>query len=75
MFAGRRLKGAWRKLMIDHPDRFILAFDNVFAEHWGDYYLEQIELWRKALETLPEDVAHAIAHKNAERLWHLPPEK
>ena len=73
LFDGAALAPEWRDLILKHPDRFILAFDNVFAEHWGDYYLDQIALWRKALETLPEDVAHAIAHKNAERLWHLPP--
>jgi predicted TIM-barrel fold metal-dependent hydrolase len=73
LFDGAELAPDWRKLILKHPDRFILAFDNVFAEHWGDYYLEQIALWRKTLKTLPAAVAHAIAHRNAERLWRLPP--
>ena len=72
LFDGARLKPAWIKLMIDHPDRFILAFDNVFPEHWGGHYISQARLWRRALADLPDPVAHAIAHENAERLWRLP---
>jgi hypothetical protein len=75
LFAGEELKPAWKDLIIQHPDRFVLNFDNVFEEHWGPYYLEQVALWRKTLQQLPADVAHAIAHGNAERLWHLPPAK
>ncbi len=75
LFAGRELAPAWRKLMISHPERFILAFDNVWAEHWGDYYVRQAHLWQDVLSALPPDVAHAIAHKNAERLWRLSPAK
>lgn len=73
MFEGHRLAAPWKRLMLQHPDRFVLNFDNVFAEHWGDFYLEQVKLWRGALKELPEDVAHAVAHGNAERLWCLPP--
>ena len=51
----------------------MLGFDNVFEEHWGRLYVEQVALWREALATLPRDVAHAIAHRNAERLWKLNP--
>lgn len=73
MFDGRKLKPAWKDLIVRYPDRFVMAYDNVFAEHWGRYYLKQIALWRKALADLPHDVAHAVAHGNAERLWRLPP--
>jgi len=71
MFDGDRLSADWRQLMTDHPDRFILGFDNVWAEHWGQFYLDQVTLWRKAINELPVEVAHALAHGNAERLWHL----
>ncbi len=54
---------------------FILAFDNVWEWNWGDMYLRQIALWRKALNDLPASAAHALEHKNAERLWRLPPAK
>jgi predicted TIM-barrel fold metal-dependent hydrolase len=73
MFEGDRLAAPWKSLILQYPDRFVLNFDNVFAEHWGDFYLEQVKLWRGALKELPEEVANAVAHGNAERLWRLPP--
>ncbi len=72
LFDGETLAPEWKNLVIQHPDRFILAFDNVWADHWGSIYLDQIALWRKALKDLPHAVAHAVAHRNAERLWRLP---
>lgn len=73
LFEGDRIAPAWRELILQHPDRFVLAFDNVWPEHWGPYYLEQAALWRKALGALPPEAARALAHRNAERLWRLPP--
>ncbi|MDP6342860.1 MAG: amidohydrolase family protein, partial [Alphaproteobacteria bacterium] len=73
LFDGRRLAPAWKALILDHPDRLVLGFDNVFAEHWGGHYVAQARLWREALAELPDDVAHAVAHGNAERLWRLDP--
>lgn len=73
MFDGDSLNDDWKSLMTEHADRFILNFDNVWEEHWqGDLYIQQARLWRKALGGLPSRAAHAIAHGNAERLWHLP---
>jgi len=73
MFDGEHLGAPWRALVIRHPDRFILGFDNVWERHWTQLYLRQVALWRKALADLPDAVAHAVAHGKAERLWHLPP--
>jgi predicted TIM-barrel fold metal-dependent hydrolase len=67
-----RLSPGWRALVLAHPERFVLAFDNVFPEFWGSMYLDQAALWRTALSALPATVAHAVAHGNAERLWKLP---
>ena len=75
MFDGDHLSAKWKHLMIEHPDRFILGFDNVWPEHWGQYYLDQIKLWRGAIQELPGEVAHDFAHGNAERLWRLAPLK
>jgi predicted TIM-barrel fold metal-dependent hydrolase len=72
MFAGRHLAPEWKALLVDHPDRFLLGFDNVVANNWGPEYLDQIALWRGALADLPDEAADAFAHGNAERLWHLP---
>ena len=71
MFEGERLAPAWKALMSDQPDRFIFGIDNVWPEHWGEKYIEQVALWRKALTELPHEAAHAIGHRNAERLWNL----
>jgi len=73
LFDGGTLSSEWKNLMTQHPDRFILGFDNVWAAHWGSYYLDQVVLWRKVLRELPLEVAHAVAHRNAEHLWRLPP--
>jgi hypothetical protein len=76
LFSGRVIAPAWKALFITHPDRFILAFDNVLGRHWEPgFYLAQANLWQDALRDLPREVAHMVAHKNAERLWRLPPVK
>lgn len=64
---------AWRKLVLQYSDRFILAFDNVWQEDWGWFYIKQAHIWQKVLQSLPSNVAHAVAHRNAERLWGLLP--
>lgn len=72
-FSGKNIAPKWRSRMEAYPRRFILAFDNVWPANWGTFYLKQAALWQKALAELPPDVAHAMAHGNAERLWKLPP--
>ena len=73
IFEGSDLKAEWHKLLISYPDRFVVAFDNVFKGQWGPMYLQQIRLWHRALSQLPAFVADTVGHKNAERLWKLPP--
>jgi len=73
MFVGHHVASHWKALMVLHKDRFVLGFDNVFARNWRNSYVQQVQLWRRALSELPPDVAHAVAHQNAERLWRLPP--
>ncbi len=73
MFEGRSLAAEWKALIVSHPDRFILGFDMVWSQEWRRHYVKEVGLWREALNELPEDVAHAVAHGNAERLWRLPP--
>jgi len=75
MFDGRNLSADWKQLIIKHPDRFIMGFDMVWPEQWGQPYLNEVALWREAIKELPVEVANALAHGNAERLWHLPPVK
>lgn len=73
LFASDDLAPEWKALVLQHPDRFLLAIDNVWPEHWSDKYVRQVQLWRSALDKLPVDVAHAVAHGNAERIWKLSP--
>jgi len=73
MFDDGTLSATWRDLILRYPDRFVLGFDNVWARHWKEFYLPQVKLWRRALSDMPDAIAHAVAHRNAERLWNLPP--
>ena len=73
MFDGAILAPKWRKLVLQHRDRFIFALDNVWARHWEEFYLDQMNYWRKVMAGLPTDVAQMWAHGNAERLWKIPP--
>lgn len=71
MFTGKQLAPGWKNLIIAHPDRFVLGFDNVWARHWRKIYIPQVKLWSNALAELPENAAHMVAHGNAERLWRI----
>jgi len=71
VFEGDHLKPEWKELFVQYPNRFIFALDNVFAEHWSDFYLKQMKYWKKGLAELPAEVSHLIAHGNAERLWKI----
>lgn len=73
LFAGGTLAPPWRDLILRYPDRFVLGFDNVWARHWERFYIPQVKLWRRVLGEMPDAVAHAVAHGNAERLWNLAP--
>ena len=73
LFKGRHLAPEWRDLFIQYPERFVFALDNVFPEHWTSFYLKQMEYWKAALAELPVEVAHLVAHGNAERLWRIAP--
>jgi len=73
MLADGKVTPEWKTVLLRYPDRFILAFDNVWPEHWDEPYSQQVALWQQALLDLPEAAAHALSHGNAERLWRLGP--
>ncbi|MBL4692642.1 MAG: hypothetical protein JKY92_04865 [Magnetovibrio sp.] len=73
MFDGEDLSSGWKTLILDHPDRFVVGLDNTWLKQWDQLYMDQTSIWRAALKKLPNDVAVALAHGNAERLWDLPP--
>ena len=66
------VKNEWKELFQQYPNRFIFALDNVWEKHWSTYYDKQISCWVSALRRATPEVAHAIAHGNAERMWDLP---
>lgn len=72
LFDGGCFTPEWREIFIQYPERFVFALDNVFSEHWSNFYVKQMKYWKKAMAELPVKVAHLIAHGNAERLWHIP---
>ncbi len=65
---GGRLDPAWRAVMLELPDRFLLGTDTFTPERW--YYVgEHARLARQWLAELPRDVAERIAHGNGDRLF------
>lgn len=72
LFAGYTLKPQWALLFKSYPERILFALDNVTQRHWRDFYHYEMRFWMSAMNSLPNDIAHKIAHQNAERLWRLP---
>ncbi len=65
---GGRLDPAWRAVMLELPDRFMLGTDTFTPERW--YYVgEHARLARQWLAELPREVAERIASGNGERLF------
>lgn len=74
LFAASGLRPQWRSLFTQYPTRFVFALDNVSSIWWQEKpYTSQMRHWWNAMGGLPSNVAHAIAHGNAERLWRLAP--
>ena len=60
----------WNTLFIDHPERFVFAFDRVFPNQWT-HYNEDMTYFRNKISNLPNSVAKAIAYDNAMVLFNL----
>lgn len=62
-----KLNDAWRKLLIEHADRFTLGVDTWAVQVW--MFVERAMDWqREVLARLPREVATRIASVNAESL-------
>lgn len=72
LFQGDSLAPDWAALIQAYPDRFVLAIDNVWPEHWTSLYARQVQLWRSALLELGQTTAESVAYRNAVRLYRLP---
>lgn len=67
----RVLRPAWKALLEDFPDRFVIGTDVDPATMSA--YAEEIGYWRGILAQLSPAAAAKLAHGNAERLLKLPP--
>jgi len=41
MLHGDSLSDDWKRFIVHYPDRFALAFDNVWPEYWSDLYVQR----------------------------------
>lgn len=65
---GGKLDPAWRALILDHSDRFLVGTDTYTPERW--FYVEEHAAWsRRWLADLPADVADRVAWKNGETIF------
>ena len=67
---GDTLADDWRRVLVRHPDRFMIGSDTWTVDRL-DQYSGLIGEHRSWLKLLPPDVAEKIAYKNAERLFGL----
>jgi len=67
IYPGEELSPAWRKLFMDHPERFILGTDTWAPIRW-DQVSELADTARAWLAELPAEVARRIASENGARL-------
>ncbi len=67
--ADGRMVPAWRSLLHEMGDRFLVGFDLFVEPHYQLAYVRQTaDYYRGLLGQLEDDVAEAIGHLNAERL-------
>jgi predicted TIM-barrel fold metal-dependent hydrolase len=69
--AGGGLSPAWRALLTEMPERFLVGSDTWINERWGDYenLMQQARRW---LGDLPPAAARRIAWGNGAALFGLP---
>jgi len=67
-----KLREAWRQLICDFPDRFVLGSDQFYGIPGKTReFPHSEEASRAILEGLPTDVAKKVATENAERVYKL----
>ncbi len=66
-----RLSAAWRALLLEFPERFLVGSDTWVNQRW-DYYEGLMQEARAWLGELPPAVAQNIAWGNGARLYGLP---
>jgi hypothetical protein len=61
------IKPGWLALLRDFPDRFVIGTDQFYDDEDDD----RMASARRLVDALPPDLAAAVAHENARRLYHL----
>ena len=72
--SARKLKPVWLALLRDFPDRFVIGTDYFHTSGGGsqrDPNEDALENYRATLAQLPPELAEAIAHGNAEKIYRL----
>ena len=65
------LQPAWRALMLQHPDRFLLGSGTYSTRYWYQVRTT-VANYRRWLREFPDDVAERIAYRNGLELFGLP---
>lgn len=68
---GGQLRPAWKELLEEFPDRFVIGTD--VSSPSLDGYARLIDYWRGILKQLSPETAEKLAHQNAARILKLPP--
>lgn len=67
IFNNKRFLPDWRRLLVEHADRFMLGVDTYTPQRW--LKVQAVMNWQRALlKALPDDVARRIAYENGERV-------
>ena len=70
----KKLKPFWLALLRDFPDRFVIGTDFFHSPGPGSQHgpsEETLENYRATLAQMPPELAEAIAHGNAEKIYRL----
>jgi hypothetical protein len=69
--SGAKVSPAWRALLAQYPDRFLLGSDTWTSERWSGY-AGIIDDYRAWLADLPRDIADDVLWGNGARMFGLP---
>jgi hypothetical protein len=68
-FDDRGIRGSWKNLIEDYPDRFIVGVDNVYS--WEGYENVIRSIRFGLLANVSPATAEKVAHKNAQAWFRL----
>jgi predicted TIM-barrel fold metal-dependent hydrolase len=69
--SGAKVSPAWRPLLVQYPDRFLLGSDTWTNERWSSYG-RIIDDYRAWLDDLSRETAERLLWGNGARMFGLP---